>query len=65
MDASARFELPAGETRPCEQMEEAYGGLRAAMQPHWGGGAYGEVVRGGVIRVGDEVGWEPLLFGVG
>ncbi len=43
------------ETRPCEQMEDAQPGLRAALGPRWRAGAYGEIVEGGVIRVGDEV----------
>lgn len=47
-----------GETRPCEQMEEAQPGLRKALDPHWRGGAYGEIVEGGVIRVGDGAEWE-------
>ena len=47
-----------GETRPCEQMEAALTGLRAAMRPHWGGGAFAEVLDGGEIAVGDEVAWE-------
>ena len=47
-----------GETRPCWQMEEAHPGLQAALSPHWGGGAFAEVVTGGEIRVGDEVSWE-------
>lgn len=46
------------ETRPCEQMEEAQPGLRAALQPRWRGGAYGEIVEGGVIQVGDAAEWE-------
>jgi hypothetical protein len=32
--------------------------LQAAMRPHWGGGAFGEVVEGGTISVGDVVAWE-------
>ena len=33
-----------GETRPCEQMEEAVPGLKSAMSVPWGGGAFGEVL---------------------
>ena len=47
-----------GETRPCEQMEQAARGLQAAMRERWGGGAYAEVVAGGPIAVGDPVRWE-------
>ena len=46
-----------GETRPCEQMEEAQTGLRAALSPRWRGGAYGEIVTGGILRVGDRAEW--------
>ncbi len=47
----------AGETRPCERMEEAVTGLRRAMEPAWGGGAFAEVLDDGTISVGDPVRW--------
>ena len=47
----------AGETKPCEQMEEALPGLRELMFPDWRGGAFAEVVEGGSIQIGDEVEW--------
>jgi MOSC domain-containing protein YiiM len=51
-----------GETRPCEQMEEAHAGLQEVMRERWGGGAFAEVVEGGEIRVGDAAEWDlPLL----
>ena len=51
-----------GETRPCEQMEDACAGLREVMRERWGGGAFAEVVEGGEIRTGDAADWElPLL----
>jgi MOSC domain-containing protein YiiM len=48
----------AGETRPCERMDEAVEGLRKAMQTEWGGGAFAQVLDDGMIRVGDPVRWE-------
>jgi len=47
-----------GETRPCEQMEDACPGLRAALSVPWGGGAFGEVLDDGAIAVGDPVEWD-------
>ena len=44
-----------GETRPCEQMEEAVPGLQAVMSVPWGGGAFGEILDDGDIAVGDRV----------
>ncbi|HEX7153792.1 MAG TPA: MOSC domain-containing protein [Thermoanaerobaculia bacterium] len=46
-----------GETRPCEQMDAAYQGLRKFLDPHWRGGVCGEVLEGGEIHVGDAVAW--------
>ena len=44
-----------GETRPCEQMEAAVPGLKAAMSVPWGGGAFGEILNDGEITIGDVV----------
>lgn len=47
-----------GETRPCNLMDELQPGLRSTLDPHWRGGAFGEVLSGGRIRVGDGVSLE-------
>ena len=46
-----------GETRPCERMDEAEPGLRAALDPGWHGGVFAEVLDDGRIRIGDPVAW--------
>jgi len=51
-----------GEVRPCERMDQAWRGLRDAMSPRWGGGVWGEVLRGGPIAVGEPVSWHGELF---
>jgi MOSC domain-containing protein YiiM len=47
-----------GEVKPCERMEEAVAGLRALMYPEWRGGAFGQILDGGIVAVGDAVVWE-------
>ena len=46
-----------GETKPCERMDAATPRLRESLAPAWRGGAFGEVVNGGRIRIGDPVAW--------
>lgn len=46
-----------GETKPCTLLDGLEPGLREAMFPEWGGGAFGEVLEDGRITVGDLVGW--------
>jgi MOSC domain-containing protein YiiM len=47
----------AGETTPCERMDEALPGLRAAMGTLWSGGAFAQIRSGGDVRVGDPIIW--------
>ncbi len=47
------------ETKPCDQMEDALPGLEAVMRPNWRGGAFGEVLADGEIRIGDVAAFEP------
>jgi len=53
---ACRIRIP-GETRPCSRMDEVYPGLRQALIPNWGGGAWGQVLDDGQITVGDRVSW--------
>jgi MOSC domain-containing protein YiiM len=43
-------------------MEEAAAGLRDAMYADWGGGAFAMVVKGGTIKVGDDVEFYDLVL---
>ena len=59
-DATVRVN---GETRPCRALEFARPGLQRALDAHWGGGVYTEVVDGATVHVGDPVRWaEPSLL---
>jgi MOSC domain-containing protein YiiM len=48
----------SGETKPCAAMDAKLPGLKNALKPNWNGGAFGKVLVGGKIFVGDKVGWE-------
>ena len=52
------------ETRPCEQMDEAEPGLRAALSKRLRGGVYGEIVQDGKIRIGDSAEWVESVVNV-
>ena len=43
------------EVDPCSRMEEQYDGLRAALTPDWRGGVACTVLKGGSVRLGDDV----------
>jgi MOSC domain-containing protein YiiM len=42
-------------TEPCGLMDKLHDGLRQALVPDARGGVYGRVVKGGSLRVGDEI----------
>ena len=46
-----------GETRPCQLMDDQCPGLKDALDPNWGAGAFGKVLNDAEIHVGDEVRW--------
>ena len=49
-----------GQSLPCRLMDQAQAGLQKALKQHWRGGVFGEIVRGGRIRAGDPVAFDPL-----
>lgn len=50
----ALLEICCG-TDPCALMDKFHGGLRAALEPEWRGGASCRVLEGASVRVGDTV----------
>ncbi|NBD15966.1 MAG: MOSC domain-containing protein [Cyanobacteria bacterium] len=46
------------EAKPCERMDEIQPGLKRALYHHWRGGACGQVLIGGKVRIGDRVRWQ-------
>ena len=49
-----------GELTPCEKMEDVTPGLKNALRPNWRGGVFAQVLRGGLINVGDAVHWQEF-----
>ncbi len=43
------------EVNPCSRMEGQFKGLRAALTPEWRGGVACAVLKGGWVRLGDDV----------
>lgn len=43
------------ETTPCDLMDEAWDGLKAALDKGWRGGVTCRVIEGGRLRVGDPI----------
>lgn len=44
-----------GETEPCYRMDEQYEGLTSALKPNFRSGVFCQVVKGGLVSVGDKV----------